>query len=226
MPQYQNSPFQVPNLLQKGVASYLFGSFDYKIGNTRGALQDVALAADVATVTILLISGPRPVVGALISIINSTQGGGEFNVSRAPITAVSWTDSTGSGTVTFALTGANLATVADSGTVIIEPAEVPETLVNNSFSVPIVVQAPEGDSQFTLPLAVTFPTLPNDATVTLQKAVKNQASEFTNTGTAVTIYAGAYTAGPVVEATLERGYVYRLAVTSVTGNGTIVAKVG
>ena len=176
--------------------------------------------------TIQIITGPLPVVGSLISIINSTAGSGALNINRAVITGVAINQMTNAGTVTFALTNANIASVADAGSVIIEPAEVPETLTNNSYSIPCVFQAPEGDSQFTVPFAVTFPTVPTAATVTLQRAIANRAAEFTNTSAVVTVAASAYTAGPVVLATLERGYIYRAAVTGVTGSGLIVAKVG
>ena len=54
-------------------------------------------------------------------------------------------------------------------------------------------------------------------TATLQKALKIQPNEWTNTTTVVTkTGATTYTAGPVVEATLERAYLYRIAVTAVT----------
>jgi hypothetical protein len=92
-----------------------------------------------------------------------------------------------------------------------------------------MVQAPSGDSQFTLPFAVTFTTLPTAATVTLQRALNgHNENEWTPTAAVVTVAAGAYTAGPVIEATLERGYVYRALVSGLTaGPGTgIVAKIG
>lgn len=226
MPAYLNSPFQNPKLLMKGVPVYLFGTFDTKVGNSHGFVNNVAITTNVATVTVTLLTGPRPTVGEYISIIGSTQGAGEFNVQRAVITGATWTDATGSGAITFALTGANLGTTTDSGTVIIEPAEVPETLTNNSFSQACVVAAPDGDSQFTVPIAVTFGTIPTAATVTLQTAIKNLNAEYTNTTTVVTVATSAYTAGPVVQATLQRGYCYRFAVTGLTGGTGIFAKIG
>lgn len=226
MPAYQDSPFQVPKLLLKGVPCYLFGTYDYKIGNMNGFVTNVALTSNVATVTVTALNGPKPVVGYLITIINSASTSGLFNVNRAVITGVTWTDSTGSGTITFALTHANVVSAADQGTVIIEPAEVVDTLANNSFSQACLVQAPEGDSQFTLPIAVTFGTIPTAATVTLQVAIRNQNAEYTNTTSIITVATSAYTAGPVVQATLQRGYFYRFAVTGLTGGTGIIAKIG
>ena len=227
MPAYQNSPFQPPILVMKGVPAYLWGTFSYKIGNTRLILTNSALTSNVATVTVTVLDGPLPVVGGLISIINSTAGSGALNVQRAVITGTTISATTGSGTLTFALTNANITSVADSGSIVVEPAEVPEALVNNTASMACVIAAPQGDSQYTVPIAVTFPTPPTGVTVTLQRALKNNASEFTTDTAAQIVYAaGAYTSGPITEATLERGYLYRLYVSGLTGNGTIVGKIG
>jgi hypothetical protein len=226
MPLYTNSAFQLPVLATKGVAVYLLGSFDYKIGNSRLFLTNSALTTNVATVTVQQIVGPLPVVGGLISIVNSTAGGGVLNVDRAIITAVNINTTTGAGTISFALTNANIAAVADGGTVIVEPGEVPEVLVNNSFSIATLIQAPEGDSQFTVPFSVTFPTLPTAATVSLQGALRDNNAEYVTLITAGAVAAGAQTFGPFGEATLQRGYLYRFAVTGLTGTGTVVAKLG
>lgn len=223
---YINSPFQQPILALKGVGTYLWGKFDYKVGDTRLFVTNTALTSNVATVTVQRVTGPAPVVGAYVSIINTTSTTGLFNVNRAIITATTIDPVTDVGTITFALTHANVGAAADTGTVIVEPSEVGETLVNNSFSIACVYQAPEDDSQATIPMAVTFPTLPTAVTATLQVAIKNENPEFTNTTTVVTVAASAYTAGPVVEATLQRGYLYRIAITGLSGSGTVVAKLG
>ena len=226
MSAYINSPFQQPILALKGVGTYLWGSFDYRVGDSRLYVTNTALTSNVATVTVQLVQGPAPVVGAYISIINSTSTSGLFNVNRAIITATTVSATTGAGTITFALTNANVGSAADAGTVIVEPAEVGETIVNNTKSRACVYQAPDSDSQETIPMAVTFPTLPTAVTATLQVAIKNEEAEYTNTSTVVTVAAGAYTVGPVVQATLQRGYCYRIALTGLTGTGTVVAKLG
>lgn len=226
MPAYSNNPFAKVALLQKGVPAYLFGSFSQQVGNTQAAVTNSALTTNVATVTVQIITGPLPLVGQYISIVNSTAGSAALNVSRAIITGVTINSATGVGTITFALTNANITSVADTGSVIVESAEVGETLAAGA-SVACVIQAPEGDSQFTVPMAVTLTgALPTAVTVTLQKAIKNIAAEFTNTTAVVTIAASAYTTGPVVEATLERGYVYRALVSGITGTGSLVVKLG
>lgn len=210
----------------KGVCAYLWGKFSQQVGNTYAAVSNVALTTNVATVTLQIITGPLPVVGSLISIINTTTSTGLFNVNRAVITGVTINTSTNAGTITFALTNANVGSAADAGSIFIEPAEVGETIVNNSFSIACVIQAPEGDSQFTVPFSVTCPTIPTALTATLQRALKNSSNEWTNTTAVVTIAAGAFTAGPVIEIASERAYLYRVALTGLTGTGTVVAKIG
>ena len=227
MPYYVNSPFSRPKLLQKGVPCYLLGSYSYSTGNTKLAVSQVALATNVATLTVQLIDGPKPVVGSLISVVNTTTGAGEFNVARAVITAVSITDSTGAGTISFALTAANVSATADFGTAIVEPAEVGETIANGS-SIAACVQAPDGDSQFTLSAAVTFPTLPTACTVQLYGAIRDIDAEYNNSqslGTVATVSGGAQTAGPVAEFTLQRLNFFRFKVSGLSGSGTIVAKI-
>ena len=225
MPAYINSPFQTPRLLEKGVATYLIGSFDYKVGNTSIAMLTDAIATNVATITGTWLSGPLPVAGSLITIFNSTNGTSVFNVTRVAITSATISGNTI--TIVFPLTGTNQTATADSGSIIVEPAEAGETVSTTYTSMPCVVAAPEGDSQFTLPMSVTGGTGITAMTATLQKALKTQSNEWTSTTTVVTKTGGTtYTAGPVVEATLERAYLYRIAITSVTGSDLVVGKIG
>lgn len=226
MPVY-NSPLTKPQLLQKGVPAYLFGNLNMLQGNAKGRVTNDAIATNVATVTLTIFEGPQPKVGDLITIWGTANSTGAFNVTRSVLTAVSITGSTGAGTVTFALTGADQAATADSGAFLIEPGESSEAISGSMNSQAVLVQAPQCDSQFTLPLAVEASAGVTAMTATLQVAIHDIDAEYTNTTTVVTkTGATTYTAGPVVQATLQRGYFYRLAVTAVTGTGTIVAKVG
>lgn len=179
------------------------------------------------TVTVSINEGPAPLVGDLLTVWGTASQSGAFNVTRALITAVSINASTGSGTISFALAGTNQSTTADPGAFLCEVGETYETLAAGK-SQAVLVQAPQGDSQFTIPMAVTFQTFPTDVTVTLQKAIRDIDGEYTNTTAAVTVAASVYTAGPVVEATLERGYFYRALVSGLTlGSGVgLCVKVG
>lgn len=226
MPTY-NSPITPPKLLMKGVPCYLMGSYSQQVGVGNYYVTNVALTSNVATVAVQNLNGPLPVVGGLISITGTTSTSGLFNVTRAVITGTTVSASTGAGNITFALTHANVTSAADSGTVIIEPNEVGEALANGK-SIPCCIQAPDDDSQFTAPFSAYCPSMPTAATITLQVAIRDVDAEYTNTTSVVTIAGGAYTAGPVVEATLQRGYFYRAIISGVSGGSspTLVAKVG
>ena len=128
MPVYSNTPFQTPLLLQKGVPTYLFGSFSQQVANTQLALVTDAIDTDEATITAQLVSGRLPAVGDLISISGSANSSGDFNVSRVPVDSATFDAATNVMTVTFVLSASDQGETADGGTVIIEPAEVPETL--------------------------------------------------------------------------------------------------
>lgn len=168
-----------------------------------------------------------PKAGDLISIINSANSTAVFNVNRVALTSVAYNATTNVMTFVFPLTGTNQTATADSGSIIVEPAEVGESVTTSFTSIPCVIQAPEGDSQFTVPMAVTGGASITAMTATLQKALKLQPNEWTNTTTVVTkTGATTYTAGPVVEATLERAYLYRIAVTAVTGTDKVIGKIG
>jgi len=227
MPAYANSAFQTPQLLQKGVAAYLFGAFSQQRGNTILGLSTDAIATNVATVTAQLINGPLPNIGDLVSIINAANSAGAFNVNRAPLTGVAYVVATNVMTLTFALTGTNQGATADGGTVIVEPAEVSEALVLNAPSTACLVQSPEGDAQFTIPMSVKFPTLPTSCTVDLQGAMRNNANEWTvvQAGVAV-VAAGVQTVGPLAQISLQREYLYRFNVSALVGTGTIIGKIG
>ena len=71
MPAYANNPFQKTQLLQKGVAAYLLGSFSHQDGNGNFAITNLALTSNVGVVTVQLITGPLPIVGNYISLLNN-----------------------------------------------------------------------------------------------------------------------------------------------------------
>ena len=228
MPSYVNSPFAPAVLAMKGVATYLFGSYNYKQAPTRIWLSNVALTSNVASVTGRIVEGEIPVAGSLISIVQTGSTSGLFNVNRVALASVTVVDgSLGTVTLTFPLTHADVTSAADTGTAIVEVPEIGETVAAVS-SIACCMQSPESDSQFTVETAVTFTTLPTAATVNLQTAIRNVDSEFTTVGVAATIAAAAYTAGPVAHFTLERGHFYRFNVSGLTlGSGAgLVAKIG
>lgn len=224
MPKYASTPptFTPPQLLMEGVPCYLFGTYNFRQANTKLLVSNVAITTNVATLTVQIVEGEIPTVGSFITVAQTQTGSGEFNVSRVALTAVSISASTGAGTVSYALTGANVSS-ADSGTAIVEVPEIAEALTANGASVAVAV--PPSCSQETLTCTVTFPTAPTGATATLQTAVRNVDGEFTNVGN-ISVYASsAYSTGPTTQFTLQRGSYYRVNITGLTGTGTIVAKV-
>lgn len=227
MPAYQNNPFSTARFLQKGVAEYLFGSYNYHQANTRMLVSNVALTTNVATLTVQIVEGEIPIVGALVSVQQTASTAGLFNVNRAPITGVTINATTGAGTITFALTHANVGSTANTGSAIAEVPEVGEAIVAQA-SVPCVVAAPEGDSQFTVPVSVTFSTLPTAVTVSLQMAIRDNDAEYTTLGNVAVVAGSNYNQGPIGAFTLQRGYFYRFINSGLTlGSGAgQVAKIG
>jgi hypothetical protein len=226
MPAY-NPPFIKPQLLQKGVPCWLWGGLDMKRGNCSGTVADVAVATNVASVTVQINEGPIPLIGDLITVWGTASNAGVFNVTRATITAVNITMATGAGTISFALTNSNVSITADVGRFLCEIAEFGEALVNGA-SQAALVQAPQGDSQFSLPVAITFPSLPTTATVNLQAAIRDIAAEYTTIQLMATVAGGVQTTAPFSYVTMQRGYFYRLLNSSVTGgtSPTIIGKIG
>ena len=224
MTAYANNPFQTAVFLQKGVASYLFGSYNYKQGPTKMRVSNIVGDGTHATLTVQIYSGEIPIVGALVSVKQTQTSSGAFNVNRAALTGVTIA-STGAGTITF-LSATSVSTTPDTGEAVAEVPEIGEAIVAQA-SIPCCIAAPDGDSQFTVPFAVTFPTLPTAVTVGLQAALHNVDAEFTTIlPTAAVVAASSQTVGPFGYVTLQRGYFYRFIVSGLTGTGLLVAKIG
>jgi hypothetical protein len=229
MPSYNKSPFAAqPQKLIPGQPAYVFGSWNSDIPPTKGVVNNVALTTNVATVTVLINEGNIPAVGSLITIQGTASTSGLFNVTNATITAVSITASTGAGTITFALTHANVVSAADGGTFIIPTPEVGETLANGaSLAVGVPYATPfttESTTQSVTAL-VSFPSLPTTATVVLQGAIQNIDSEYQTIATVGTVIGGA--ASVTSAGFIGKWNFYRLLASSVTGgtSPTIVGKI-
>jgi hypothetical protein len=226
MPTYVNSPFSTAQLAQKGVPCYLFGKYNYKQANTKMLVSNVALTSNVATLTVQITAGEVPIVGALISVAQTQSTAGLFNVNRVPLASVTIDATTGAGTVTFALTHADVVSAADTGSAIVEVPEIGETPAAVK-SAACYISPSAMDAEVTITTAVTFSTVPTAITVKLQKAERDVDSEYTTiTGDAAVISASAYTTGPVVTYTLQGSGYYRFIGSGLTlGSGAgMVAK--
>jgi len=193
---YSNSAFP-HSILRAGNnpwPMYLFG----QIGGANQSLQvpflykvtNVALTSNVATISVSLISGGGPApyplqgsipaVGAKMGVQGTTAASGAFNVDPATITAVSFA-SAASGTISFALTHANVASAADIGTVVVQPYEYPDLVVSGSASQPFAVTSTPDESDNSRSIfaeAKWYGTMPSAATVVLQVANVDDDSRY------------------------------------------------
>lgn len=228
MPAYANSAFQVATLVQRGVPCYLFGSYNYKQDNTRMLVSNVALTTNVATLTVQITCGEVPKVGSLISVQQTASTSGTFNVNRVALTGVTIDATTGAGTVTFALTHANVASAADTGAAVVEVPEVGETLANGKSApatVPFVLPFNDGMGAQTVVAVVAYPSIPTAATVKLQGAIHDNDAEYVDVATVSTVTGGSVQSTSA-SFTGKFNY-YRFSNTGVSGgtNPTIVAKI-
>ena len=110
MPAYIVSPLDgIPPMLLPGIPGYFFGSLPS--GPTaRMLVTSVTIAGDVATLGVEMVEGNIPAVGSLISVRGTQTASGAANVSNVALSAVSINAQTGVGTVSFALSHADVAT--------------------------------------------------------------------------------------------------------------------
>ena len=222
MPPYLNRPGQKVRALQPGTPEYLLGSWNQDVATTKMWVSKVALASDVATLTVQVTRGPIPAAGSMITVRGTQTGSGEFNVTRVALTAVTIAAGTGAGTVSFALVQSDVAAVTDGGTATVDTREIPETVAAGS-SCPAFLAAERLNANSTLGAIVLFPTAPTDATVKLEWALRDIDSEYQAVGTVATVTAGTM-AGGSLWTNPAPGF-YRFNLSNVTaGSGTIVAK--
>lgn len=179
MPAYVAAPpGPFPTLLEAGDIGYAFGS--KPTGPTR-LLQvtKVALTSNVATVNVTMREGNIPAIGDLITIQGTANTSGLFNVTNATLTGVTIDATTGIGTVTFALTHADVTAAVDAGQAYVPVSEVGESAANGS-SAAFAIQEVTGVNQTgrTITWTTKYPSAPAAATATLQGAIVDQDSEY------------------------------------------------
>lgn len=235
MPAYPSNPFQTVPQLIPGIPVYLFGSYNSSQSPLKGQVQTVAVATDVATVTLLLNEGApanlvfTQYVGSLISIQQTQTSSGAFNVNDATVESISYNATTNILTVTFALTTGNVSSTPDTGQVVIDIPEIPETLANGASIAASVQHNPaEQRGERTYAVDVQFPGgLPTAATVVFQVAVHNNNASFATLGTVTEVTGGAIVSGfsNLAEFTLSELQYFRVLVSAVNGSANIVVKV-
>ena len=223
----------LPETAIPGKPAYFFGSYPADTQDTIAYITNVALTSNVATITVQITGGNIPAVGNLITVQNASNSA--FNVSSATITGVTITASTGAGTITYAVTHADVASAAATGSVYIPIAEVAEAVVASGSCIKYVPsQEPNDHGVRSITVATTFPTIQattGAATVTLYTAIKDPGvapgtagSEWTSMGTVAVVAAGAQTQGPLQTYTVPAGRFFGVAISGVTGTSTIICK--
>lgn len=225
MPTYNTSGFgPTPKLLLPGEPAYLFGSKTYNQADCKFNVTNVALTSNVATVTILITAGNIPAIGDLVSIKGSTSTSGLFNVTAVALTGVTIVAATGAGTITFALTHADVGSAADTGYGVIPVSELSETLANGA-SAPVCVDALPINSAVgrTLQAVCTFPTVPTTAKVTIQGALHDIDSEYQDIAT-VGLVAGSAVTQTAAGIPLQNWVFVRANVSTLAGSGKLICK--
>jgi hypothetical protein len=180
MPNYNNSPFApLPQVALPGIPVFAFGSFNDRAAPTKMGISQVALTANVATLTVQLYEGNIPAVGSLITVQGTVSAGGAFNVVNVALTGVTINATSGAGTVTFALTHANVGATADSGFAIVPQPLVGETPTPPQLSVPVAFQTHVGSPPKMVRVEGFFSAAPGAFNVQIQESdTWNQQGSF------------------------------------------------
>jgi len=222
MPAYVSTPFgPKPETLQPGTPGYSFGSFNANAPTTKMFVSKTGSSAGTATITVQVVEGNIPIVGALITITGTQQGAGVFNVANAAITAVSITAATGAGTIQFALAG-TVATSGDAGLALVPTPEVGEALAvlaGKAFAVPYVVG--QNDNERSVSWQLNYPSAPATVSVSLQGSLEDVDGLYQTIDTSTNVN------GELRVATLSNYRFLRLKSTIATGgtNPTIIGRI-
>lgn len=147
MPAYSNNPLQAIALALPGIPAYVWGSLSDRVSPTKMTVSNVALTSNVATLTVEVIEGNVPVAGQLVTVTGTQTASGAFNVTAIAIASASINATTGAGTITFALTHANVSSTADSGLAVAPQAISFESVSTSENSVPVALpMAQDGKS--------------------------------------------------------------------------------
>jgi hypothetical protein len=142
-------------------------------------ITNLALTSNVATATVLVREGNIPAIGSLISITGTAAASGAFNVTNIALTGVSINSLTGIGTVTFALTHADVVSIADSGQGYVPVPEVGESLTNQTclqFGLPEV--SGENTNARSITWTTAFTGSPSTVTVDLYGAMDDVDAQY------------------------------------------------
>lgn len=209
-------------MLLPGVIGYSFGKKPYNVPDTRLRVTSVAIAANVATLGVTLVEGLAPTVGSLISVQGTQSGAGEFNVTNVAIASVSGfnTGNNDTGTVTFALTGANLTTTPDAGQAIVPVPAVGDAIASGNKGQQFAAAAQSGgNKQKGITWFTEIGGAPSAVSISLQGADRDVDADYTTFDTSVVTTGESRSIGNI-------NYTfYRVIATTITGgtSPTLVA---
>lgn len=191
MPAYDSNPGGNTALqcLTPGVPAYAFGSKNLATPTTLLQITNVALTSNVATVTVLVREGNIPAVNSLISITGTANTSGLFNVTNKTITGVTISSATGIGTITFALSHADVVSAPDAGQGYVPVPESAEAAVSGTKSQAFAIQNTIGRG-YGISWGFTYPSAPVSASIQLEGAINDVDGEYTIIGTAQTGVSG------------------------------------
>jgi len=171
MPLFSASPFAVIRLCNPHTPEYVWGTYNDKISPTLIYVTNVALTTNVATLTVAVYSGNIPAVGSFITVTGTQTSSGVFNVTNVALTGVTINATTGIGTVTFALTNANISSTPDAGVAEVPTPVVREAVTVGTASVPVAL--PSFGSRIALTgfsFEATWSAAPSAAVIAVQIA--------------------------------------------------------
>lgn len=222
MPTFVNSAYAplTGTLLVAGIPSYGFGSLKTTTAPTRMTANRGQGNGTTASLIVQIVEGDIPVVGSLISTQIDKPA---IQANNAVVTTVTIDSVTGAGSIVYNSAG-TLSVQTLSGQAIVPQPEIPEVLANGaSTAFCFQYNDPNTNNMRSVVATISLPTLPTTAKITLQRAINRIDSEFTDIVTIGTVTAGALS-GTQAVATLEPGRWYRFNVSTLSGTGTIVAK--
>ena len=191
MPAYITNPLDgIPPMLLPGVPGYSLGSFNADTPDAKLLVTSVAInGSNVATLGVQLIEGNIPAVGSLISVRGTQKAGGAFNVSNVALVSVTINAQTGAGTVTFALTHADVASTPDAGEAAVPVPEVAEAIASGTKGLQFGMQAVSGlaSNSRDVSWVLATPSAPASFSATLEVADVDEESEYTVIDTATSV---------------------------------------
>lgn len=180
MPSYVTAPNGVRQFLQPGIPGYAAGSFNSSVANSRLFVTASQVSSNVVTLFVVAQEGNVPAVGATAYVTGTQNGSTSLNKPAGVALTGVTLDSTGTGTITYALTTSDLAKTPDGGLVIVPTVEVGDALTSNTkylqFSVPQPINYPV--SGRTVSWSTVVSGGPSPVTINLQGALVDVDSEY------------------------------------------------